>query len=459
MSLRFRLTLLYTSFMGGVLFLFGAVVFILVSIILLNQIDKTLSQAAGRLISQLKVNSTNQFDARSIAGFQANEDLLFQVWGKNNRLQLARPASLQYPLDDIGRKSDKYVFRTTRSSGLHLRVLSIPVKTHAGVVGVLQVGFNLALIDTTQQVLAMVLLFITVLTMIIVGLAVWFVNGQALSPLKTVTQIATTITRADDLSRRIPLSGQGSDEVGQLIQAFNQTLERLENLFTSQQRFVADVSHELRTPLTVIKGNIGLMHHMDQLDEESLSSIESEVDRLSRLVGDLLLLAQAESGKLPLEYRPVELDTILLEILQQMRMITGERLQLQITEIDQVQVIGDRDRLKQVFLNIIGNAIQYTPAGGRITLELRKIGDRAQIVISDTGIGISSQDLPHIFERFYRGEKSRKRSTANAGFGLGLSIAYWIVVSHHGTIEVDSTAGKGTTFIVWLPLLKSPTLH
>ena len=107
----------------------------------------------------------------------------------------------------------------------------------------------------------------------------------------------------------------------------------------------------------------------------------------------------------------------------------------------------------QVFLNLIGNAIQYTPAGGQITIALRKVGDRTQIVVSDTGIGISNHDLPHIFERFYRGEKSRKRSHGTTGFGLGLSIAYWIITSHGGTIEVDSTMGKGTTFIVWLPLI------
>jgi len=214
---------------------------------------------------------------------------------------------------------------------------------------------------------------------------------------------------------------------------------------------LADVSHELRTPLTVIKGNVDLMRRMKSLDEESLASIDQEAGRLTRLVGGLLLLTQAESGSLPLENKPVELDTLLLEVFQEMRVLAGERVKLQLTEIDQVQVQGDRDRLKQVLLNLTANAVQYTPSGGEIFLSLAKIGEQARLIIRDTGPGIPAEDLPHIFERFYRAEKSRTRSRS-AGFGLGLSIAQWIVDKHGGKIEVDSKEGQGTTFCIWLPL-------
>jgi signal transduction histidine kinase len=163
------------------------------------------------------------------------------------------------------------------------------------------------------------------------------------------------------------------------------------------------------------------------------------------------VLAQAESGTVPMDQSTVELDTVLLEVYQQMRVVGGERLQVRLHEIDQVQVTGDRDRLKQVLLNLVGNAIQYTPAGGQVGLILRKTSEQAQILISDSGPGIPAEDLPHIFERFYRGEKSRKRA-AGSGFGLGLSIAYWIVRNHGGTIEVTSKEGQGTTFCIWLPL-------
>jgi signal transduction histidine kinase len=214
------------------------------------------------------------------------------------------------------------------------------------------------------------------------------------------------------------------------------------------------VSHELRTPLTVIKGEVALMRRFGQVDDESLTSVEGEVDRLTRLVGDLLLLAQAESGRLPMDMKPVEIDTILLEVFQQMRTLAGDKLTLHIGEIDQVQAVADRDRIKQVLLNLVGNAVHYTPSGGKVVLALRKVNEQARITISDTGPGIPAADLPHIFERFYRGERSRKRVAGgqSSGFGLGLSIAYWIITNHGGTIEVESKEGQGTTFCVWLPM-------
>jgi signal transduction histidine kinase len=190
---------------------------------------------------------------------------------------------------------------------------------------------------------------------------------------------------------------------------------------------------------------------MKSLDEESLMSIDQEAGRLTRLVGGLLLLAQAESGKLALSMKQLELDLLLTEVFQEMSILAGSRVRVHLNEIDQVYVTGDRDRLKQVFINLVANAIQYTPQGGEVFLSLERIGEQARIICRDTGPGIPAEDLPHIFERFYRAEKSRTRGRTT-GFGLGLSIANWIVERHGGRIEVDSKEGKGTTFAIWLPL-------
>jgi signal transduction histidine kinase len=308
------------------------------------------------------------------------------------------------------------------------------------------------MVDSTQKVLLWVLFVGAAISMTIAGLASWISTGQALTPLEMVTQTALQITRADDLSHRIPYHGPPEDEVGQLIHAFNQTLGRLENLFNTQRRFLADVGHELRTPLTVIKGNIDLMRRLDCTDEEAMESVENEVDRLTRLVGDLLLLAQAESGKLPLVRETVELDTLLLDVYSQMRVLAKGKLDMHLGEIDQVLVCGDKDRLKQVMVNLIGNAINYTPTGGEVVVGLGKEGKQARLTVSDNGPGIPAEDLPYIFERFYRGEKSRTRTKDRKGFGLGLSIAYWIIRNHGGVIEVSSRLPQGTTFCVRIPL-------
>ena len=228
------------------------------------------------------------------------------------------------------------------------------------------------------------------------------------------------------------------------------------NYLLSQQRFLADVSHELRTPLTVIKANADLLRMMNKIDLESLNSIKDETDRLTRMVGDLLLLAQADTGKLPLNFKPVELDCLLLDVLKDLHLLAGDRIRLKIVEIDQIQVNGDVDRLQQVFVNLISNAIKYTPGDGTVSISLGKEEDLARLTIKDTGQGIPQEDLPHIFERFYRAEKSRTRSHSS-GFGLGLSIAFWIVNAHGGKIEAESVEGAGTTFTVWLPLLETST--
>jgi two-component system OmpR family sensor kinase len=452
MSLRARLALLYTSIVGGILFLFGMAVYVSVSVTLTNQVDDTLAWAATQIVRSVRAGALGV----ALPELDLFADVYIQVWGRSGQLESHSRNIEGYnlPLDESGMKTSLPVYHDVQISAVQLRVLTVPIvlRSSKRVVGILQVGTSLAMVETTQRVLLWVLVFGAVVSMAVAGLAGWISTKQALSPLQAVTQTALQITNADDLSRRIPYQGSPTDEVGQLIHAFNRTLGRLEHLFNSQRRFLADVGHELRTPLTVIKGNLDLLRRMNSTDEESMDSIESEVDRLTRLVGDLLLLAQAESGKLPMAKQTVEMDSMVLEVLNQMRVLSKDRLKLTLGEIDQVLVCGDKDRLKQVLVNLVGNAIQYTQAGGEVVVGLAKVENKSRITVSDNGPGIPAEELPHIFERFYRGEKSRTRSRNGKGFGLGLSIAYWIIRNHGGQIEVSSKKSVGTTFCVWLPL-------
>jgi signal transduction histidine kinase len=382
-----------------------------------------------------------------------NTNAYVQVWGRDGELKSASQnvRFIKEPFDPAGLGSSRPVYRETTVQGVHLRVLSAPLYYSNRVIGVLQVAANMSVVDTNRRDLLDIMVAVAVVSAALAGMASWYVLGRAFAPLEAITETVEQINRADDLSRRIPYDGTAEDEVGNLVESFNQTLERLETLFTSQQRFIADVSHELRTPLTVIKGNVDLMRRMKKLDEESLSSIDQEAGRLTRLVGGLLMLAQAESGRLALTMKPVELDTLVTEVFQEMRVLAGGKVHIKMNEIDQIMVNGDRDRLKQVLLNLMGNAIQYTPPGGEVFLSMAKVGEQARIIVRDTGPGIPAEDLPHIFDRFYRAEKSRTRGKTT-GFGLGLSIAHWIVEHHGGRIEVESKEGKGTTFAIWLPL-------
>jgi heavy metal sensor kinase len=453
MSLRARLTLLNSTLLGGVLLLFGVLVYVLVSALLFDQVDRTLNQTVQVILSNSKVGSVGELNVVTLPSLELTASVYVQYWDRDRNLQMASPGirDLAQPLDPAGLNSSKPVFRDVFIRNIHLRVLTVPLLAGQRSVGILQAATNLGLVDSVRNNLLSILVGLTVISMLMAAGASWLSIRQALSPLATVTQTAEQITRADDLSRRIPYLASPKDEIGALIRAFNHTLERLENLFTSQQRFLADVSHELRTPLTVIKGNADLIRKLGP-DDESLDTIKDEADRLTRMVGDLLLLAQAESGKLPLTMSPVALDELLTDVFQQMRILTGEKVRLKLTDIDQAVVSGDRDRLKQVLINLASNAIHYTPAGGEVYLSLSKSGDVARIVVRDTGPGIPPGDLPHIFDRFYRGEKSRTRSKTS-GFGLGLSIANFIVEAHGGRIEVDSHEGQGTIFAVYLPLV------
>lgn len=455
MSLRLRLTILYSTLTGGILLIFGVLVFFFFNVILITQIDDTLIQTYQNLLKEWTIGTNGEIIPSVMTQLSMTTNVSYQVWDQYGHLRFSSPnlGTFIQPLDSVGVRPKTSIYHDAYLSLGHLRVLTVPLEAGGRPMGILQVASSMDVIDLIRRALLEIIAITAAASMALAASASWFAIGQALSPLSAVTATALQISRTDDLSQRIPNSGSKRDETGRFIDAFNETLERLEQIFTSQQRFLADVSHELRTPLTVIKGNVDLMRRMKQVDEESLDTIEDEADRLTRLVGNLLLEAQAESGKLPLYFAPVELDTLLLDVFKEMRILARDRVNIKLTEIDQIVINGDRDRLKQVLINLISNAIKYTPKGGDVYLSLGKVGDNARLIVRDTGQGIAVEDLPHIFERFFRAEKSRTRSKTS-GFGLGLSIAYWIVNHHGGRIEVDSAENKGATFCIYLPILK-----
>jgi signal transduction histidine kinase len=425
----------------------------MVSVVMVNQVDDSLEKNANLIMDAIHSDVLGDM---SIAEGPLNipDTIYYQIWSDEGYILDYSKNAAQFTsaIDAEAIAQDQTIYRNVMIQDTPFRVLTIPLMAADVRAGWLQLGIAMTDLRYTQRLLLVVFGISALFSIIVAGVFSWLVTGQALEPLETMARITNRITSTDDLSQRIPVSAARHDEIEKLVLTFNKTLVRLERLFNAQRRFMADVSHELRTPLTVIKGNVGLMRMMNVYDEESLKSIESEVDRLTRLVKDLLLMTQAETGKLPLMLEPVELDDLLFEVFEQMKVLSAGVHDIRIGDIEPAVVSADRDRLKQVLLNLGSNAVKFSPENGRIVLSLSVKQNWVLISVSDEGPGIPPEERSFLFERFYRGDKSRTRTADESGFGLGLPIAYWIVRSHGGRIDVETKVGEGTVFSVWLPV-------
>jgi signal transduction histidine kinase len=290
--------------------------------------------------------------------------------------------------------------------------------------------------------------------------------GRLLRPIARVTETARQIGSSGDLSRRITLSSRlHHDEVGRLTLTFNSMLEKLETSFKAQRQFVADASHELKTPLTAILGHANLLRRRGktnpELLEETTSAIIEEGERLHRLTLDLLELARLDErpSRIVEDVNLAELAEVVVAELRPLAEAKAVHLDLLKSTPENggsepILVGGDRDKLKQVILNLLENALKFTPPGGKVTAKAAQEEYQGQakaiIEMRDSGCGIEAEYLPHIFERFYRADSSRNRPAG--GSGLGLAIVQEIARQHGGEVEVESQPGQGSTFRVWLPL-------
>ncbi len=290
------------------------------------------------------------------------------------------------------------------------------------------------------------------------GLLGWFLTKQALQPLQDVVRASESIT-GSNLSLRIPLRDAG-DELDRLIDTFNRMIERLENSFQQMRQFTADVSHELRTPITAVRGQleVALMtaRGEDELREAILTALD-EAERLSGFVKAMLQLSQAESGQLVLRKAPHDLCALIRNILDQFH-ITADEAGLNLNADLPAQCIAEVDRIQfeRLVSNLLSNAVKYTPAGGSVRVGLRANPHRVEIAVEDSGRGIPEEHLAHIFDRFYRVPSTDPSDVR--GIGLGLSFVAWIVTAHGGRIDVRSQPGKGSRFLVTLPLTSAPVL-
>lgn len=287
----------------------------------------------------------------------------------------------------------------------------------------------------------------------------FLIAARATEPLERITKEVVEITDGRSLHRRLHPE-EGSAELARLTAQLNEMIGRLEMSFSALRRFTADASHELKTPLAVLRADVERAMHAPPGGTEQLVALEEalhETTRMADLVESLLTLARADEGRFDLVREPVELEPLAKDVFET-ALILGEDAGLNVSmpRADSCVVHGDRTRLRQLFLNLITNAIKYTPRGGEVELQLTASDTEATFTVRDTGIGIAAIDLPNIFDRFYRADRVRARQAERGGFGLGLSISQWIAQAHGGTLTVQSRLHRGSTFTVTLPVSGQP---
>ena len=491
MTIRLRLTLWYTALLGATLILFSVLVYSLLSNNLWIQVRQNVERQ-GNDISKLVTGQllrTQQLVVISESGLSFPELDLFtsgagaQVVGADGTvyLQSRNLNGMSVP----NYRNALYNIRKGKNHSYHIKnnnasflVYSTPLVTERfGVLGAVQIVQPIDSVENAINQVSRYLILGTALSLVLAAIIGALLAHRALAPIETITTTANGITRTRDLGRRLQIGDQAS-ELGQLAATFNDMLDRIQKLFDTQERLIADVSHELRTPLTTMQGNIELLQRMvaagakvgaqggttiaqsTVLFQESLGEVEQETSRMSKMINDLLLLAQADSDTLQLQWNPVEMDTLLLEVYRQTKRMADVRKGLNALDIrlgheDQALVWGDRERLRQVLVNLAENAVKYTPEGGTITFSLMNEDDWVKILVSDTGIGIPLASQGQIFDRFYRTDKARSREMG--GSGLGLSIVQWIVQAHNGRVTVESAPQQGSTFALWLPRYEGMT--
>lgn len=425
----------------------------LVGAVLNPQVARLLDEIPGYLI-------VFQENGRRLYTSKAVSDVYLLPPGLPQReMQLRDIDAFERGLADVERSST-----TVEATLRYDRIILVERRSDEAIFGGRRVvlGVSLSQFDSSaSEVIGSALLILPLVLLVSVGGA-YLIAGHAIRPIDLITTEVAAITDGRSLHRRLAVATSG-DELGRLTATLNAMIGRLEQSFGALRRFTADASHELKTPLAVLRADVERAMSASAQSNEQLVALEEalqQTTRMADLVDSLLTLARADEGRFDLHREPVPLEPLVREVLET-AIILGEDAELDVSMpvADDLVVHGDRTRLWQLFLNLVTNAIKYTPKGGKVELNLTRQGGQAHFSVKDTGIGIAAADIPYIFERFWRADRVRSRLSERGGFGLGLAISQWIAQAHGGQLQVQSRLNRGTTFTVILPIMAgSPTL-
>jgi heavy metal sensor kinase len=474
-GIRLQLMLWYTTVFAVLLFCSDAILYTQLQTSLTTSLDTALQHQTQQIASGIN-NQNGTINVQDVTGDlpESNSNTpepqgshvdvtfgtLIRILDPQGRVVRVSPAfralivpaaSLTQPLHGTPWQGN-----VTTRDGQAVRLYSMAVLDNGAPFAVVQVGESLTQLNTSLQSVLLELLLIAPFALLLGALGSYWLATRAFIPIDRLTRTARQI-KAGDLHRRVPIP-PAHDEVHRLAETLNEMIERLDQAFARQRRFVADASHELRTPVAVIQSMADLALSQEPIPQEYatlLENITAETERLGHLISDLLALARSDEGQTILEQEPVRLDLLTRAVAANAEVLAAEHgITVQVLPGEAITILGDEARLIQAVMNLLDNAILYTNAGGQVILSVKRKGNQALLTICDTGIGIAPEHLSHIFERFYRVDPVRVRTEGNSS-GLGLSIVEWVVQAHGGSIMVESQVGQGSTFTVTLPIAPS----
>lgn len=469
MTLKAILALMQAAILAAGLALLGSLVFESFERSLRSDADDLLSaradavEAAVRARAQVLADSDTLGDLEldpSAFNAYSSPGLLFEVWDAEGTLVAAAPGlpagGLPWSAEARAavERRRPHLESAPSEVGHWVRVLTRPLAEGGRLVAVVRVGESLQPIDHAVGDLMRLLVVGGVLILLACIVITWVVVSRALEPLESIAATAERIALTGDVS--LAVQPEGTGEVRRLAIAFNRMVERLRRLLESQRQLLADTSHELRNPLTVVRTDLDLLGR--ELDPDTRQEVAAEAaeeaERMSRLVADLLYLTREEQAdRGPSE--PVRLDRLAADVVERLQQVAPEH-DVRVAHAEPVTVVGNRDRLHQLITNLVENGIRYSPVGGRVAVQVRMADDdTARLDVADDGVGIPAEHLPRVFDRFYRVDPARARTTG--GTGLGLAIVKHVAESHGGSVEARSEVGAGSTFSVLLPAERAPT--
>lgn len=463
-SIRLRLTVWYALVLAVILAAFSAGVYLVLRQTLYDNLDESIQNEAASFLAVIEYEGGRPSLARISLSNPTGDDWFVRVYDVSAELTFDSTGGKgRLPVDPEtvnGGLSGETRLRRVKPEGDDdtLRIATLPIRLNGQIVGVLELGRSE---DDISDILSTLMLIMGVAypaTLAIAILGGFLLAGRALAPVDKITSLARRIS-AERLGQRLNLR-LPDDEIGRLSRTFDDMIQRLEDGFRRQRQFTDDASHELRTPLTIMKGQIevALQRPRDPEDyRRVLQAVNEEVDRLIRLTGSLLTLTRADAGQIPMTLETIDLAEVAAGSLEQVRSTAEHKnVGLQIEPGPSASIRADENLLLQLVLNLLDNAIKYTPSGGQVTVGWRVNGNQVELQFRDTGIGIAQEHLPYLFDRFYRVDKARSR--AEPGAGLGLAISSWVAEAHGGSIRVESTLGKGSVFTLLLPFDFQPIL-